>query len=67
MTNKKTGVFIVHVPLSLTEKIDRLAPRCGRSRHWGVRENESTGLTREALVEVDAGHVIDHRAGRPGR
>ena len=35
-----------HVPVELAERVDEIAER----------------LTREALVDVDAGHVIDHQA-----
>ena len=66
-----TKVFTAHVPLSLAEKVDRLAVRLDRSRGWIVkqalaawidREEERTRLTGEALADVDAGRVIDHQA-----
>jgi predicted transcriptional regulator len=66
-----TKVLTAHVPLALAEKIDRLAERLERSRGWIVKEaltawveqeEERDRLTREALADVDAGQVIDHRA-----
>ena len=66
-----TKVLTAHVPLSLAEKVDRLAARLERSRGWIVKqalsawinqEEERERLTREALADVDSGHVIDHQA-----
>ena len=67
----KTKVLTAHVPLPLAEKVDELAARLERPRSWIVKqalsawvdqEEERRRLTLEALAEVDAGHVIDHRA-----
>ena len=69
--SKDTKVLTAHVPLVLAEKIDLLAARMERSRGWVMKqaleawveeEEERTRLTQEALLEVDAGHVIDHGA-----
>ncbi len=66
-----TKVLTAHVPLSLAEKIDQIAARQERSRGWVIKqalsawieqEEEHSRLTREALADVDAGHVIDHHS-----
>lgn len=71
MAQTDTKVLTAHVPLSLAEKVDRLAARLERSRGWIVKqalaawidqEEERSRLTREALADVDAGRVIDHQA-----
>lgn len=65
------GVVTAHIPESLAEKLDALASRTERSRGWIRKkalsahieqEEERRCLTMEALADVDAGHVIDHRA-----
>jgi predicted transcriptional regulator len=64
-------VMTAHVPRQLAEKVDEYAVRLERSRGWIVKqaltawvaqEEERRRLTREALADVDAGHVIDHQA-----
>jgi predicted transcriptional regulator len=64
-------VLTAHVSVELAEKVDELAERLERSRGWIVKqalsawielEEERDRLTREALADVDAGHVIDHQA-----
>ncbi len=71
MPQTKTKVLTAHVPLSLAKKVDMMASRLERSRGWIVKqalaewvrqEEERERLTREALADVDAGHVIEHRA-----
>ena len=71
MAHTETKVLTAHVPLPLAEKVDQMAARLERSRGWVVKqalsawvaqEEERSALTREALVDVDAGHVIDHAA-----
>ncbi len=71
MTSTDTRVLTAHIPLPLAEKIDQLAARMERSRGWIMKqalsawvdqEEERNRLTREALADVDAGHVIDHQA-----
>lgn len=71
MAQAGTKVLTAHVPLPLAEKVDRLAARLERSRGWVVKqalsawidqEEERSRLTREALLDVDAGRVIDHQA-----
>lgn len=51
--------------------VDQIAARLERSRGWIMKqalsawidqEEERNRLTREASVDVDAGHVIDHHA-----
>jgi len=70
MVHTETKVLTAHVPLPLAEKIDQMAARLERSRGWIIKqalsawidqEEERGRLTREALAEVDAGHVIDHQ------
>ena len=71
MTQTETRVLTAHVPLPLAEKVDQMATRLERSRGWIIKqalsawidqEEERSRLTREALADVDAGHVIDHQA-----
>lgn len=71
MSATDTKVLTAHVPLPLLEKVDEIAARLERSRGWIVKqalaawlgqEEERSRLTREALADVDAGRVIDHRA-----
>jgi predicted transcriptional regulator len=66
-----TKVITAHVPLPLAEKVDEIAARLERSRGWIVKqalsawieqEEERRRLTLEALEDVDAGRLIDHRA-----
>jgi predicted transcriptional regulator len=68
-----TTVITAHVPLPLAEKVDELAARLERPRGWMVKqalsawieqEQERRRLTLEAIADVDAGHVIDHRSVR---
>jgi predicted transcriptional regulator len=65
----RTRRLRVHVPLSLATKIDSLAIRLDRPLDWIVEQSLRTWiereelhhrLTLEALVDVDAGRVIDH-------
>lgn len=60
-----------HVPLGLAERVDAAALRLERSRGWVVKqalaawvdqEEERHRMTLEALEDVKAGRVIDHRA-----
>ena len=71
MSQTDTRVLTAHVPILLAEKVDQIAARLERSRGWIMKqalsawieqEEERTRLTREALADVDAGHVIDHKA-----
>ncbi|GBE14489.1 MAG TPA: ribbon-helix-helix protein, CopG family [Proteobacteria bacterium] len=73
MAQTKTKVFTAHVPLPMAEKVDQIAARLERSRGWIIKqalsawidqEEERGRLTREALADVDADHVIDHQAVR---
>jgi predicted transcriptional regulator len=65
-----TRVLTAHVPLALAKKVDRLAARLERSRAWIVEqalaawiecEEKRHQLMLEALADVDAGRVVDHR------
>ena len=71
MAQTDTRVLTAHVPVPLAEKVDQIAARLERSRGWIIKqalsawiqqEEDRTRLTREALADVDAGHVIDHQA-----
>ena len=71
MAQTETKVLTAHIPLPLAEKVDQIATRLERSRNWIMKqalaawidqEEERERLTREALADVDAGHVVDHRA-----
>ena len=71
MAQAKTKVLTAHVPIQMAEKVDQIAGRLERSRGWIMKqalaawidqEEERNRLTREALADVDAGHVIDHQA-----
>lgn len=71
MASTATKVLTAHVPLPLADKVDQLASRLERSRGWIVKqalsawvdqEEERSRLTREALADVDSGHLIDHQA-----
>lgn len=67
----KTKVLTAHVPLGLAEKVEAMAARLERSRGWVMKqaltawvdqEEERHRMTLEALADVDAGRVIDHKA-----
>jgi len=71
MPQIETKVLTAHVPIPLAEKVDQMAARMERSRGWIMKqalsawidqEEERSRLTREALVDVDTGRVIDHQA-----
>ena len=71
MAQTETKVLTAHIPIPLAEKVDQMAARLERSRGWIMKqalsawidqEEERSRLTREALVDVDAGRVIDHQA-----
>ncbi len=58
-------------PLLLAEKVEAMASRLERSRGWVMKqalaawvdqEEERHRMTLDALVDVDAGRVIDHRS-----
>lgn len=69
-TAKKPTVT-AHVPVELAERVYEIVERLERSKNWTVKqalsawmdqEEERRGLSREALLDVDAGRVIDHQA-----
>ncbi|PRC91338.1 CopG family ribbon-helix-helix protein [Solimicrobium silvestre] len=71
MAQAETKVLTAHVPLPLADKIDQMASRLERSRGWIIKqaltawvdqEEERNRLTRQAMSDVDDGHVIDHQA-----
>lgn len=66
-----TRVVTVEIPTSLADKIDQMADLLKSSPDWVMkqalsawieREEERDHLTREALEDVDTGHVIRHQA-----
>ena len=68
-----TKVLTAHVPLDLAEKVEAMASRLDRSRGWVMKqalaawvdqEEERHRMTLEALEDVDAGRLIEHRAIR---
>ena len=71
MAQTDTKVLTAHVPLQLAEKVDQMAAKLEHSRGWIMKqaltawvdqEEERSRLTREALTDVDAGHVIERQA-----
>jgi predicted transcriptional regulator len=71
MAQTATRLLTAHIPIPLVEKVDQIAARLERSRGWIMKqalsawieqEENRTRLTREALADVDVGHVIDHQA-----
>lgn len=67
----QTRVLTAHVPIGLAKKIDRASTRLERSRGWIIqkalinwlaREEADKHMTLEAMADVDAGRVIDHKA-----
>lgn len=67
----ETRVLTAHVPIGLAEKVEVVALRLNRSRGWVMKqalaawidqEEERHRLTLEALDDVDASRVIEHRA-----
>ncbi len=71
MTQAKTRVITAHVPIPLAKKVDEIASHLERSRGWIMKqalsawveqEEERSRLTQEALADVDAGRIIEHRA-----
>lgn len=70
MAQTETRVLTAHVPIPLAEKIDEMAVRLERPRAWIMKqalsawidqEEDRIRLTREALADVDVGHVVDHQ------
>ena len=66
----ETKVLTAHVPLPLADRVDALAARMERSRGWIVKqalsawveqEEERRRLTLEAMADVQAGDVVDHK------
>lgn len=69
-TQAGTRVLTAHVPLPMADKVDQIAARLERSRGWIMKqalsawiaqEEDRDRLTQEALADVDAGLVIDHK------
>lgn len=73
MAKTEIKVIAVHVPLALSDAIDKIAARTNCSRDWIVtqalaewidREKERSRWTREGLDSVGASRVVDHEAVR---
>lgn len=69
--NAATRVMTAHVPSALADKVDAIAAQSERSRGWIVKqalaawvdqEEDRHRMTLEALADVTAGQVIDHRS-----
>jgi len=69
MTEKSTRVVTAHLPEDLARRLDEYAQRQERSKGWIVKqalsdwisqEDEWDRMTREGLVDVDAGEIIEH-------
>lgn len=67
----ETKVITAHIPISLANKIDKLAEYTERPRAWIIKqaldawiadEEERHLMTLEALAGVDAGEVVEHEA-----
>lgn len=65
----KTKVLSTHIPVEISEKVDRLSERLDRSRGWVVKkalkeylemEEERYRLTLEGLSDVKAGRIVSH-------
>lgn len=70
MAQIETKVLTAHIPLLLANKVDQLAARLERTPGWVVKqalsdwvdqEEARSHLTREALADVQADRVIDHK------
>ncbi|NHZ67158.1 CopG family ribbon-helix-helix protein [Massilia genomosp. 1] len=71
MAQAETKVLTAHVPVVLADRVDQLAARLERSRGWVIKqalsdwvaqEDERSRLTREAMMDVDEGRVVDDQA-----
>ncbi len=63
-------VLTAHVPEALAREVDSLAEKLDRPRGWIVKdalsryveiERKRDELTREALDDVEAGRLVEHR------
>jgi len=70
VANVASKVLTAHIPLTLAEKVDKIAVRLERSRGWIMKqaladwvnqEEVRNRLTQEALSDVDAEKFIDHQ------
>ena len=64
-----TKVFTAHIPLSLADRIDRMAEQLEHTRAWVIKqalanwiaeEEARDRLTREAMLSVEEGRVVPH-------
>ncbi len=67
----ETKVVTAHIPQPLADRVDEIAVRLERSRGWIMKqaladwvdqEDARRRLTLEALADVDAGQVVDHKS-----
>jgi predicted transcriptional regulator len=73
MAESDAKVLTAHLPVSMPDKIDLFAKRLERSRGWIMKQallawidqqKEHSRLTREALMDVGSGSVIDHKSAQ---
>ena len=64
-----TKVFTAHIPLSLADRIDRMAEQLEHTRAWVIKqalanwiaeEEARDRLTQEAMLSVEEGRVVSH-------
>jgi hypothetical protein len=64
-----TKVFTAHIPLSLADRIDRMAEQLEHTRAWVIKqalanwiaeEEARDRLTQEAMLSVEEGRVVPH-------
>jgi len=69
MAQIATKVLTAHIPVELAAKVDLWAERLERPRGWIMKqalaawvegEEEKNQLTREALLDIDEGRVVEH-------
>jgi predicted transcriptional regulator len=72
-TATDTKVITAHIPLLLAQRVDAMAEQFERSRGWIMKqalsawveqEEERSRMTRDAMADVDAGRLVDHRVVR---
>ena len=64
-----TKVFTAHIPLSLADRIDRMAEQLEHTRAWVIKqalanwiaeEEARDRLTQDAMLSVEEGRVVPH-------
>lgn len=68
MAAQESKVLTAHIPLDMSEKIDRISAQLDRSKGWIVKQALAEWiaqselrhrLTLEAMADVDSGRVFD--------